>query len=219
MQIFLHTEVVTYSVLIFVVEYDIINKPINSNLTREVVPVKKKAFFILGIVVVLLVAVALVTSYIDSARVRNSVEPKCTIKIVSEDGNKVTYWGLGYKVVRYPSVSPNEPYKNNRGVKYGGWFMNYELPVGITKEEAVKIAQNDINKIEKTTIINFENPTVEEVVLDEKVSIYLFNADEKIEEKTAYRITFNTEEDGLLGPIVYYVDKDNGKLLGLDYRE
>ena len=180
---------------------------------------KKKAFFILGIVVVLLVAVALVTSYIDGARVRNSVEPKCTIKIVSEDGNKVTYWGLGYKVVRYPSVSPNEPYKNNRGVKYGGWFMNYELPVGITKEEAVKIAQNDINKIEKTTIINFENPTVEEVVLDEKVSIYLFNADEKIEEKTAYRITFNTEEDGLLGPIVYYVDKDNGKLLGLDYRE
>lgn len=180
---------------------------------------KKKAFFILGIVVVLLVAVALVTSYIDSARVRNSVEPKCTIKIVSEDGNKVTYWGLGYKVVRYPSVSPNEPYKNNRGVKYGGWFMNYELPVGITKEEAVKFAQNDINEIEKTTIINFENPTVEEVVLDEKVSIYLFNADEKIEGKTAYRITFNTEEDGLLGPIVYYIDKDNGKLLGLDYRE
>lgn len=80
---------------------------------------KKKIFIILGIVVVLLVSSALVTSYIDSARVRNSVEPKYTIKIVSEDGNKVTYWGLGYKVIRYPSVSPNEPYKNNRGVKYG----------------------------------------------------------------------------------------------------
>ena len=34
---------------------------------------------------------------------------------------------MGYKVVRYPAVSPNEPYKNNRGVKYGSWFMKYEL--------------------------------------------------------------------------------------------
>ena len=88
-----------------------------------------------------------------------------------------------------------------------------------TIEEAVKIAQNNINEIEKSTIINFENPTVEELVLDEKVSFYLLNADENINGEKAYRITFNTEQDGLLGPIVYYIDKDNGKLLGLDYRE
>lgn len=100
---------------------------------------KKKSFIILGIVAVLLVSTALVTSYIDSARVRNSVEPKCTIKIVSADGNKVTYWGLGYKVIRYPSVSPNEPYKNNRGVKYGSWFMNYELPA--EKDKTAEIGQ------------------------------------------------------------------------------
>ena len=90
---------------------------------------KKKVFIILGIVAIVLVVAALVTSYADSARVRNSVEPVHTIKIVSKDGNKVTYWGLGYKVIRYPSVSPNEPYKNNRGVKYGSWFMDYEAPV------------------------------------------------------------------------------------------
>ena len=89
---------------------------------------KKKIFIILGIVVVLLVTAALVTHYADSARVRNSVEPVHTIKIVSTDGNMVTYWGLGYKVIRYPSVSPNEPYKNNRGVKYGSWFMDYKSP-------------------------------------------------------------------------------------------
>jgi len=180
---------------------------------------KRKDFIILGIIVVLLMSASLVTSYIDSARVRNSVEPKCAIKIVSEDGNKITYWGLGYKVIRYPSVSPNEPYKNNRGVKYGSWFMNYELPVGTTKEDAIKTAQNDINVIEKSTIINLENPTVEELLLDEEVLFYLFNANEKTEGKKAYRIIFNTEQDGLLGPIVYYVDKDNGELLGVDYRE
>lgn len=92
---------------------------------------KKKTFIILPIVVVLLVTASLVTSYIDSARVRNSVEPKCTIKIVSEDGSKVTYWGLGYKVVRYVGVSPDEPYENSIGVKMGSWFMNYEKPTNV----------------------------------------------------------------------------------------
>ena len=180
---------------------------------------KKKVIILLGIIAIILVATALVTGYADSARVRNSVEPVHTVKVVSQDGCKVTYWGLGYKVIRYPSVSPGEPYKNNRGVKYGNWFTKYELPTETTKEDAIKIAQNDINKIEKATIINFKNPTVEELVLDENMSFYLFDADENIKGKKAYKITFKTEQDAFLGPIVYYIDKDNGKLLGLDYRE
>ena len=121
---------------------------------------KKKVLIIVGIIVAILVVAGLVTSYADSARVRNGVEPKHVIKIVSEDGNKVTYWGLGYKVVLYPSVSPNEPYKNNRGVKYGSWFMKYELETDVnvsleevnnfineyfSKEEAGKIA--DLSKL------------------------------------------------------------------------
>ena len=88
---------------------------------------KKKILYVSFIVLVVLIMLGFVTSYIDSARVRNAVEPKYVIKIVNENGNKVTYWGIGYKVIRYPSVSPNEPYKNNRGVKYGNWFMKYEL--------------------------------------------------------------------------------------------
>ena len=100
---------------------------------------KKKFLVVGGIVIAILIALGLFTSYVDSARVRNSIAPKYVIKIVSEDGNKVTYWGLGYKVVLYPSVSPNEPYKNNRGVRYGSWFMKYELP------EDIKYAKH-INK-------------------------------------------------------------------------
>jgi len=88
---------------------------------------KNRKIIIFGIVSIVLVLAGLVTSYIDSARVRNSIEPKFAIKITTDGGNKVTYWGLGYKVIRYPSVSPNEPYKNNLGVKYGSWFMRYEL--------------------------------------------------------------------------------------------
>ena len=103
---------------------------------------KKKVLIITGIILTIIIVLGLVTSYIDMARVRNSVEPKFTIKIVTDGGNKVTYWGLGYKVVRYPSVSPNEPYKNNRGVKYGSWFMKYELEE--EKEYAKHLTKEDI---------------------------------------------------------------------------
>ena len=104
---------------------------------------KKKVLIITGIVVAILVVAGLVTSYMDSARVRNGVEPKFVVKITTDGGNKVTYWGLGYKVVRYPCVSPNEPYKNNRGVKYGSWFMRYELEN--EKNNNTKTTLNDIN--------------------------------------------------------------------------
>jgi len=86
---------------------------------------KKK--FIIAVFMIILVVAGLVTSYIDSARVRNGVEPKYAIKIASYDGNKITYWGLGYKVIRYPAVSPKESFKSSLGVKFGSWFMNYKL--------------------------------------------------------------------------------------------
>jgi len=100
---------------------------------------KKRKLIIICIILSLLIFLGLLTSYIDSARVRNSIEPKFTVKIVTDNGSKVTYWGLGYKVIRYTSVSPNEPYKNNIGVKYGSWFMKYELP------EEVNISLDDVN--------------------------------------------------------------------------
>lgn len=89
---------------------------------------KKKIIISISIVLILLIGFGIYSYYIDSARVRNNVEPKFTIKTISHDGNKVTYWGLGYKAIRYVGVSPKEPYQSNIGVKMGSWFMTYELP-------------------------------------------------------------------------------------------
>lgn len=88
----------------------------------------KRKYIIILISIILIFSLSIISNYYDSARVRTNHEPKLVIKIVSNDVRKITYWGLGYKVIRYPSVSPNEPYKNNQGVKMGSWFMNYKLP-------------------------------------------------------------------------------------------
>lgn len=114
---------------------------------------KKKICIGVGIVLIILIVAGIITNYVDSGRVTTGHEPKYCIKIVSSDGSKVTYWGLGYKVIRYVGVSPNESYENNIGAKMGSWFMKYELPNGksITIEyegKTVEISNyDDINKI------------------------------------------------------------------------
>ena len=92
---------------------------------------KKKDLIITILVLIILIIASLITKYIDTANVSTGHEPECCIKIVRQDGGKVTYWGLGYKVVRYVGVSPDEPYKSNIGVKMGNWFMNYEKPTNV----------------------------------------------------------------------------------------
>lgn len=89
---------------------------------------KKKISVILGIILMSIVILGIITNYADSGRVTTGHEPKYCIKIVSDDGSKVTYYGLGYKVIRYVEISPNEPYENNIGTKMGNWFINYDLP-------------------------------------------------------------------------------------------
>ena len=88
---------------------------------------KKKVLIIIGFVLSVVIILGLITSFKDSARVRAGIEPKYTLKIISEKGNKVTYWGLGYKVIRYVGVSPKEPFGVNDNYKYGNWFMKYEI--------------------------------------------------------------------------------------------
>ena len=88
---------------------------------------KKKVYIILVIILVLIIFAGIITNYIDSSKVTTNHEPKFCIKIISNDGRKVTYWGLGYKVIRYVGISPNEPYESNIGTKMGSWFMEYEL--------------------------------------------------------------------------------------------
>ncbi len=115
---------------------------------------KKKGLIITICVLVVLIIASLITKYIDTANVSTGHEPECCIKIVSQDGSKVTYWGLGYKVVRYVGISPDEPYKSNIGVKMGSWFMNYEKP---TNEilDVKSFGENKTFKISEKSDVDF----------------------------------------------------------------
>ena len=113
---------------------------------------KKKLGIGVGIFLIILIIAGFITNYIDSGRVTTGHEPKYCIKVVSDDGSKVTYWGLGYKVIRYVGVSPNEPYENNIGVKMGNWFMKYELPKDNDLNKENNISINSLNDFYNTKL-------------------------------------------------------------------
>ncbi len=141
---------------------------------------KKKKLISIGIVLIILLITGVITNYLDSGRVTTGHEPKYCIKIVSNDGSKVTYWGLGYKVVRYIGASPNEPYKNNIGVKIGSWFMKYDLPST------------------KVITIEYEDKTIQLDNYDDANKIYNILVNSKYDSEicdgiTTHKITVNNE--------------------------
>ncbi len=107
---------------------------------------KRKICIGVGILLMILIVAGIITNYVDSSRVSTGHEPKYCIKIVNNNGSKVSYWGLGYKVIRYVGVSPNEPYESNIGAKMGNWFMKYELPI-----------DSENNKEQKDSISNIDD--------------------------------------------------------------
>ena len=109
--------------------------------------IKRNKIILITIIIICLISILF--KHYDSIRVRTGHEPKLVLKIINKEGTKITYYGLGYKIIRYPSVSPNEPYKNNLGVKMGSWFMHYKLPNNKETLEIKKI----IDKTKK--MLNF----------------------------------------------------------------
>ena len=138
---------------------------------------KKKICIGGGILLVILIVAVIITNYADSGRVTTGHEPKYCIKIVSNDGSKVTYWGLGYKVIRYVGVSPNEPYENNIGIKMGSWFMNYDLPnekiITIEYEgKTIEISNyDDVNKIYNILVNSKYNSEICDGINTHKITI------------------------------------------------
>ena len=88
-------------------------------------------------------------------------------------------------------------------------------------ENAVKIedALNFLSEQQRETILNPDDPKTEELTFEKEPSVYLFNEKTKLKGKKVIKYTYNTTQDGLLGPITFYVDKETGIVLAGDYRE
>lgn len=123
---------------------------------------KKKVLIIISIVLFILFVLGLITSFKDNARVRDGIEPKYVFKIVNDKELKVTYIGLGYKVIRYVDVNPYGPFGENDSFKYGSWFMSYKKPEKIDIEEIQEYINNYLENAKDEDLNNYAYSYVDE---------------------------------------------------------
>ena len=71
----------------------------------------------------------------------------------------------------------------------------------------------------KSDIINLETALIEKVKFKEEHLVATKTDNIDIKNIEAYKVTFTTQNDELLGPIVIYLDKDNLNVLGIDFRD
>lgn len=88
-----------------------------------------------------------------------------------------------------------------------------------SKNKVRETAYNWLDDTSKADILNWETAPVEEVKFKEEHVVATEVDTIDIRNIETYKITFTTQKDELLGPIVIYLDKDNLNVLGLDFRE
>lgn len=96
-----------------------------------------------------------------------------------------------------------------------------------TIEAAAIKSENDIREIaykalsedEKKTVISYKDGKVEQYKSKEEHSIFGPNGLTDIKDKDTYKITFRTNNEGILGPINIYIDKNSYSVLGVDLRD
>ena len=108
--------------------------------------------------------------------------------------------------------------ENNRPVLFSTWGMDY-APPEISQQTAIDVIVEKFDVKSIKTITNADNPKVEEIEFKSEPPVYRFDKKKSLVGKPLYKITFNTTQDGLLGPMVYFVDRINGDILAAEYRE
>lgn len=89
----------------------------------------------------------------------------------------------------------------------------------VSQEQAISTAQLDISEETKATITNYETPEVEEITFSEEPNISKVEGAGKMAGNDFYKVTFHTTDEEIVGPIVYYIGKLNGKIYGGDWQE
>lgn len=79
-----------------------------------------------GVIAIFIILGALFNA-IDTNRFNAEKHPLFVLKLQDQNDSKITYLGLGYKIVFYPGVSPTEPLKESNSKK-GSWFMDFKKP-------------------------------------------------------------------------------------------
>ena len=94
-----------------------------------------------------------------------------------------------------------------------------ETSVNKSDTEIRELAYQSLNENDKKTVVDWESAKVEEYNSSTDHSVGSPNGLANIKDKYTYKVIFRTNNEGLLGPITVYIDKDTYEILGIDLRD
>jgi len=97
-----------------------------------------------------------------------------------------------------------------------GCSDKYSIP---EKDNIRETAYNWIDDSIKSTIIDWKTSKVEKITFDKEHLIINETETLDIINNEAFKVTFTTKDDDLLGPVIVYLDSDTSEVLGMDFRE
>lgn len=181
-----------------------------------------KVLIITLIVAIIVTILGLVFNHYDTINVVHGKRPRFCIKFDVDDGNKVIYLGLGYKVVAYTGVSPKEPYENHPYKKMIGWFDKFEKPLDHNNVEDIFEIKtiDDFYNMSITKENDIRNLTTQYSVFDaEKDGVYVVTSGKNKEKfdnfmnkyskgENAYmRLGYSTKEGELILYDILYISR------------
>ena len=98
-------------------------------------------------------------------------------------------------------------------VLYSGWKANYDIRV------ISNSAYNWLDDNNKALVIDKKPVEIKEISFSDEYLIFNGSETTDINGMEVYRVTFKSDKEELLGPIVVYLGRENLKVLGMDYRE
>ena len=88
-----------------------------------------------------------------------------------------------------------------------------------SESEIIEFVYNSLDEYNKKSIIDWKSAKVEEYKPSTDCIIGGSKGAINIKDKDTYKLTFRTDNEGILGPITMYVDMNSYEILGGDLRD
>ena len=94
-----------------------------------------------------------------------------------------------------------------------------ETTANKSENDIREIAYQSLSEDNKKTVISWKDGKVEQYKSTNDHSIGSPNGSVNIKGKDTYKVMFRTNNEGILGPIIIYIDKNSYSVLGGDLRD
>lgn len=156
--------------------------------------------------ILFIVLIAIIFGVVDYRRVRKGDLPLFMIRVSNEHDTYQNYVGLGYLLKRKVNVSYREPFYLDDDIRFGLWFLTWELKQYTSIMYLYTIETDEIKKCDKTQNLYYRED-------DKNIYTYCLNSikTNAKEDYKEYMKNNNVKIDDFIKGLVFVGEFNNGE--------